>query len=69
MLALYSGDEEHIIVNKYKHHNNEPHKQDLPFISSLMMIPVSGTMIPDPKRRLTVVVSVNAIPEASAVTM
>lgn len=42
---------------------------DVPFISLFMIIPVSGTMSWEPKRRFTVVVSVMAIPEASTVTI
>ena len=41
----------------------------VPAISLFIITPVSGTIIPEPKKRLTVVVKEVAMPEESAVTM
>lgn len=43
-------------------------QERIPFISLFMITPVSGTMMELPKIRLTVVVSVSASPDLSAVT-
>ena len=42
-------------------------RRNLPFIPSFIMMPVSGTMTLEPKKRLIVVVRDVAMPDASAV--
>lgn len=47
----------------------DPKVDAIPFISLFMITPVSGTIIREPKKRLTVVVSDRARPDESAVTI